>query len=240
MTEPYNRCVKQKIIAYYRVSTKRQGESGLGLEAQEADVRVFAHGHSCNIVRAYHEVETGTKHSLGNRPELRKAVAHAKRSGATLVVAKLDRLLRSTVVCNLLKTSGIQFIACDNPHANALTIDILAAVAEDEGRRISQRTKAALAAYKARGGVLGARRPECRGNLSAAARGKGIKAAAVARTQKACEAYTDILEQMDTLRDTGFSLRDIARRLNDDAHTTRRGKPWNASQVARVLALAHR
>ena len=231
--------MKQKIIAYYRVSTKQQGESGLGLEAQEADVRVFAHRHGCDIVRAYHEVETGTKHSLGNRPELRKAVAHAKRSGATLVVAKLDRLLRSTVVCNLLKTSGIQFIACDNPHANALTIDILAAVAEDEGRRISQRTKAALAAYKARGGVLGARRPECRTNLSAAARAKGIQAAAEARTQRAREAYIDIVEQMVSLRGEGFSLRDIAGRLNDDAHTTRRGKPWNASQVGRVLATAH-
>ena len=238
MTEPYNRHVKQKIVAYYRVSTKRQGESALGLEAQEADVRVFAHRQGCDIIRAYHEVETGTKHSLDNRPELRKAVAHAKRSGAVLVVAKLDRLLRSTVVCNLLKTSGIQFIACDNPHANALTIDILAAVAEDEGRRISQRTKAALAAYKARGGVLGARRPECRGNLSAAARAKGIRTAAAARACKAREAYSDIAEQMVLLRSRGFSLREIAGWLNDDAHTTRRGKPWNASQVARVLTMA--
>lgn len=229
--------MKQKIIAYYRVSTKRQGESGLGLEAQEADVRVFAHRQGCDIVRAYHEVETGTKHSLDNRPELRKAVAHAKRSGAVLVVAKLDRLLRSTVVCNLLKTSGIQFIACDNPHANALTIDILAAVAEDEGRRISQRTKAALAAYKARGGVLGARRPECHENLSAAARAKGIRAAAAARSDKARQAYADITEHMASLRAAGHSLRYIAQALNDDAHTTRRGKPWNASQVARVLGM---
>lgn len=232
--------MNRKIIAYYRVSTRQQGESGLGLEAQEADVRTFAHRNGCDIIRAYREVETGTKHSLDNRPELRKAVAHAKRSGAVLVVAKLDRLLRSTVVCNLLKTSGIQFIACDNPHANALTIDILAAVAEDEGRRISQRTKAALAAYKARGGVLGARRAECRANLSAAARAKGIRTAAVARTDKAREAYADILEQMVTFRSRGLSLRDIAQCLNDDAHTTRRGKPWNASQVARVLAMAVR
>lgn len=239
MTQPYNTGVNRKIIAYYRVSTRQQGESGLGLKAQEADVKTFAHRHSCDIARAYREVETGTKHSLDNRPELRKAVAHAKRSDAVLVVAKLDRLLRSTVVCNLLKTSGIQFIACDNPHANALTIDILAAVAEDEGRRISQRTKAALAAYKARGGVLGALRPECRANLSAAARAKGIRAAAVARTNKAREVYVDILEQMVMLRSKGLSLRDIAQYLNDGAHTTRRGKPWNASQVARVLEMAH-
>jgi DNA invertase Pin-like site-specific DNA recombinase len=231
--------VNNKIICYYRVSRKSQGESGLGLEAQEADVLSFAQRNDCDLIRSYREIETGTKHSLDNRPELRKAIAHAKRSGATLVVAKLDRLLRSTVVCNLLKTSGIQFIACDNPHANALTIDILAAVAEDEGRRISQRTKAALAAFKARGGVLGARRPECRGNLSAAARAKGIRAAAAARTLKARESYSDILEQMVTLRKNGHSLRDIARVLNGDGHTTRRGRAWSASQVARVLTMAH-
>lgn len=238
MTKPYNGSVNQKIICYYRVSRKSQGESGLGLEAQEADVLSFAQRNDCDLIRSYSEIETGTKHSLDNRPELRKAIAHAKRSGATLVVAKLDRLLRSTVVCNLLKTSGVQFIACDNPHANALTIDILAAVAEDEGRRISQRTKAALAAFKARGGVLGARRPECRGNLSAAARAKGIRAAAAARAQRSREAYSDLMEQMVALRSKGFSLRDVALYLNNEGHTTRRGKPWNASQVARVVAMA--
>jgi DNA invertase Pin-like site-specific DNA recombinase len=225
------------IIAYFRVSTASQEASGLGLQAQEADVAAFASNSGCEIIRSYREVESGMKHGLDNRPELRKAVAHAKRSGATLVVAKLDRLLRSTVVCGLLKTSGVKFLACDNPRANALTIDILAAVAEDEGRRISQRTKAALAAYKARGGVLGSARPECRGNLSEVARAKGIAAAAIARTEKAQQAYTDIIEQMVALRAEGCSLRDIARRLNDDAHTTRRGKPWYASQVAHVLAM---
>lgn len=130
--------MSKKIVAYYRCSTVRQGLSGLGLEAQEVDVATYARQNGCEIIRSYREVETGTKHSLSNRPELRRAVAHARRSGAILVVAKLDRLLRSTVVCSLLKTTGVKFVACDNPHANALTVDILAAVAEDEGRRISR------------------------------------------------------------------------------------------------------
>ncbi len=147
------------MIAYYRVSTERQGRSGLGLEGQEAAVAEHVASAGCDLIAAYTEVETGKKHDLVNRPELRKAVAHAKRSKAVLVVAKLDRLLRSTVVRSTLKTSGVRFIACDNPHANELTIDILAAVAEDEVRRISERTKAALAAAKARGTALGGSRP---------------------------------------------------------------------------------
>ena len=134
-----------KIIAYYRVSTKQQGESGLGLEGQVATVAAYARGQGAAILRAYREVESGKR---ADRPELAKALAHARRSRATLVIAKLDRLARNVHFLSGLMESNVDFIACDNPHANKLTIHILAAVAEDEAKRISERTRAALAAYK--------------------------------------------------------------------------------------------
>lgn len=224
------------MVAYYRVSTQRQAASGLGIEGQRADVERHAATTGCDIIAEYTETETGKKHSLDNRPELRNAIAHARRSKAVLVVAKLDRLLRSTVVCSMLKTSGVRFVACDNPHANELTVDILCAVAEDEVRRISARTKSALAAYKARGGVLGAVRPESR-NLTASARARGAEAAGKAHKTRAAEAYSDLTDLLHDLRGQGLSLRAIADRLNARGQETRSGKPWNPMQVARVLAM---
>ena len=223
-----------KMIAYYRVSTKRQGESGLGLDAQEAAVAAHVASAGCDLIAAYTEIETGKKHDLDNRPELRRAVTHAKRAKATLVVAKLDRLLRSTVVRAMLKTTGVKFVACDNPHANELTIDILAAVAEDEVRRISERTKAALAAAKARGMALGGARPGHPKPTHAMSVNASRKAAK-ARTRAAGEAYTDLLPAMKNLERRDFSLRRIAEALNAQGHVTRSGKPWNRMQVYRVL-----
>jgi DNA invertase Pin-like site-specific DNA recombinase len=223
------------MIAYYRVSTSKQAESGLGLEAQKADVAQHVTGAGCSLVGEYTEVETGKKHDLDNRPELRKAVTHAKRSKATLVVAKLDRLLRSTVVRAMLKTSGAHFLACDNPHANELTIDILAAVAEDEVRRISERTRSALAAAKARGVRLGGARPDHPRPTRAMAKA-GALASAKARSAAAADAYTDLAPALREMRASGLSLRKIATRLNVQGHTTRTGRPWNPVQVSRVLA----
>jgi len=226
-----------KMVAYYRVSTSKQGRSGLGLEAQQADVKAHVVREGCELIASYTETETGKKHTLENRPALRKAIAHAKRSQAVLVVAKLDRLLRSTVVRTMLKTSGVRFVACDNPHANELTIDILAAVAEEEVRRLSARTKAALAAYKARGGRLGASLTPCR-NLTDAARRRGAEASGVAAKSKALEAYADLLDDVQRMTAGGKSLRQIANCLNRAGQTTRRGRPWNAVQVSRLLRYA--
>ena len=150
-----------KIIAYYRVSTKQQGESGLGLEGQVAAVAAYARGQGAEVLKTYREVESGKR---ADRPELAKALAHARRSRATLVIAKLDRLARNVHFLSGLMESNVDFIACDNPHANRLTIHILAAVAEDEAKRISERTRAALAASKARGGRLGAAGPTAAGS----------------------------------------------------------------------------
>jgi len=225
------------MVGYYSVSTESQGQSGLGLAAQEAAVKRHVQVHGCRLLAAYTEVETGKRDSIDDRPELQRAIAHAKRSKATLVVAKMDRLTRSVAVTAMLHQSNIDFIACDNPNANRMTIQILAAVAENEVRQISERTKAALAAYKARGGLLGAALPQSR-NLTPEARDRGIRAASEARRQRARDAYADLGPYLHELRSGGFSLSAIAAKLNEDGQTTRRGRPWRAMQVKRVLSLA--
>src|SRR5713226_5817525 len=144
------------VIGYLRVSTKGQGESGLGIEAQKAAVETYAKQNGATLIVCYLEVESG---KLADRPELAKALSHAKRSKATLVVAKMDRLARNVAFLSALMEAKVDFIAVDNPAANKLTLHILAAVAEAEAEAISTRTKAALAAYKARGGKLGSARP---------------------------------------------------------------------------------
>ena len=222
------------IVGYQRVSTKGQGESGLGIEAQEAAIQAYARQTGAKVVAMYTEVESG---KLATRPELLKALAHARRSKATLVVAKLDRLARNVAFLSALMDSKVAFVACDNPHANRLTLHILAAVAENEAKAISDRTKAALAAYKARGGKLGGALPQCR-NLTDEARAKGVRMAGDASRLAATEAYIDLLPTVQALKADGLSLRAIAERLNADGHTTRRGKPWNQVQVSRVLERA--
>jgi DNA invertase Pin-like site-specific DNA recombinase len=222
----------KKLIAYYRVSTEKQGRSGLGLDAQKAAVESYARSVDAVIVAPpYVEVESGKR---SDRPKLAAALSHAKCIGATLVVAKLDRLARNVAFLAALMESGVDFVACDQPHANRLTIHILAAVAEDEAKRISDRTVAALAAYKRRGGRLGASRPECR-NLTQSARIRGARAAGTVATRLADEAYRHYRPIVTELRAAGRTLRQIADHLNASGYTTRRGCPWNATQVMRVI-----
>jgi DNA invertase Pin-like site-specific DNA recombinase len=223
------------IIAYYRVSTKQQGESGLGLEGQETAVQSYARQTGATIKATYVEVESG---KVSDRPQLAKALSHARRNKATLVVAKLDRLSRNVEFLARVMNSAVEFVACDNPAANRLTLHILAAVAENEAKAISDRTKAALAAYKARGGKLGSARPGHWDGKEDARLAGLTKARAVAvkvRQGKAAEAYTDLLPSITALKAEGLSLRDIAAKLNAEGHTTRRGRPWNPVQVSRVL-----
>jgi DNA invertase Pin-like site-specific DNA recombinase len=227
-----------EIIAYYRVSTRQQGESGLGLEGQKAAVEAFAKQTCARILASYREVESG---KLAERPELARALAHAKRSKATLVVAKLDRLARNVAFLSALMESRADFIACDNPHANKLTIHILAAVAEDEAERISARTKAALQAAKVRGVALGSARPghwEGREDARLAGLAKGRLISAKVVSERASEAYLDLAPAMQQWRTDGLSLRAIADKLNSEGHTTRRGAAWNPVQVSRVLERA--
>lgn len=200
----------KNLVAYIRVSTKKQGESGLGLEAQQAAVTAYAASCHGTIIAEAKEVETAKKATTANRPELAKALARCKLTGATLVVAKLDRLARNVAFTSALMESGVEFVACDMPHANRLTIHIMAAVAEDETRRISQRTKDALARFKAgkkipkryrelygednvpaeivaaTAGKLGGQLPQCR-NLTQADRLRGSRRGGEAMRRKAAE-----------------------------------------------------
>jgi DNA invertase Pin-like site-specific DNA recombinase len=228
----------KKMIAYLRVSTKMQGDSGLGLEAQRAQVVAFAQREGAEIIQEYVEVESG---KLADRPQLSKALAHAKRSKALVCCAKLDRLARNVAFLSALMEAGVDFVACDNPHANRLTIHILAAVAEDEARRISDRTKAALQALKARGVKLGsARDGHWQGREDARLRGarEGAKVAGRVNRQAADDAYADLYPMMAEMRSRGTSLREIASALNSQQHTTRYGREWSATQVLRVLRRA--
>ena len=140
-------------IAYYRVSTKRQGQSGLGLDAQKDAVISYLNGGHGTLKEAFVEIESGRK--VKNRPALQHAIAACRKHKAILVIAKLDRLARNVAFISNLMESKVEFVAVDNPHATRFTLHILAAVAEHEAEMISQRTKAALAAAKARGTALG-------------------------------------------------------------------------------------
>jgi DNA invertase Pin-like site-specific DNA recombinase len=222
-------------IPYYRVSTKQQGESGLGLEAQQAAVESFVRQTGGHIKAHYVEVESGKR---SDRPELARALAHARRSKATLVVAKLDRLSRNVEFLANVMNSGCDFAAADMPAANRFMLHVMAAVAEHEAKAISDRTKAALAAAKARGTLLGSARPghwEGRENARLAGLEKAQAASVKVRTQAAREAYADVLPEMLKHRADGLSLRQIAAKLNEQGHTTRRGKPWSPMQVKLVL-----
>jgi DNA invertase Pin-like site-specific DNA recombinase len=230
---------KPRLIAYRRVSTARQGASGLGLEGQDAAVATYAHQAGAVVVRAYTEVETGKR---ADRPELARALADGKQSRATLVIAKLDRLARNARFLLTLIESGVDVAFCDLPHVppgavGKFLLTQMAAVAELEAGLIGERTRAALAAYRARGGLLGSARPGAH-RLTGGANPKAARRAGEVARARADEAYADLAPIVAELRAAGLSLRQIANRLNQDGHTTRSGKPWNATQVARVLERA--
>jgi DNA invertase Pin-like site-specific DNA recombinase len=227
----------EKVIGYVRVSTQQQGKSGLGLEAQRSAVERYADGIGAQVASVYFEVESGTR---DDRPELAKAVAHARHNGAKLVIAKLDRLARSVAFTSSVMAAGVDFVCCDQPHANKLTLHILAAMAEHEAEQASVRTKAALAAAKARGVKLGSNRPghwdhPVRAQARLDGIRRGAKIAAERRTAVARDAYTHLEPDLTKLWARGLSLREMAAKLNEQGHTTRKGKPWNPVQVARVI-----
>jgi DNA invertase Pin-like site-specific DNA recombinase len=221
---------KGKYVAYLRVSTDRQGKSGLGLEAQREAVRRHVETRQGTIIAAeYIEVESGKRN---DRPELTKALKQCRLTGATLIVAKLDRLSRNAAFLMTLRDSGADFVAADLPDANTMTVGIMALVAQHEREAISARTKAALQAAKKRGVVLGGLRPG--GSQVGLYQAKGVTAAVARADEKAAE----LKETLGELAREGLSLNAMASRLNERGVLTSRGfsSAWTATSVRRVLA----
>lgn len=220
-----------KFVAYYRVSTAKQGKSGLGLEAQREAVNAYLNGGNWKLVSELVEVESGKRN---DRPELAKALSLCRLHRATLLIAKLDRLARNVAFISALMETNVKFVAVDLPQANELTVHIMASMAEYEAKAISARTKAALAAAKARGKVLGG----LRWDITKVA-AKGRKASLQARRDHAAIHRADVLPIIEDKQKQGIvSLRAIAKALNADGTPAPRGGEWSAVQVQRVLASA--
>lgn len=212
----------KRFVAYYRVSTQRQGASGLGLEAQKKSVADFANNNG-EIIAEFTEIETGKR---ADRPQLLEAIALCRKNGYSLCVAKLDRLARNLHFVTTLQQSKVDFVAVDNPHATPFVIHILCAVAEAEAVAISQRTKAALAAFKARGGTLGNPR-----------HAEALPKANSVRCDRAKERNVKLRSIIEEIKaKTGLSkLAELAEALNLRGIKTARGNAWTPSHVFNVL-----
>jgi DNA invertase Pin-like site-specific DNA recombinase len=218
-----------KAIAYYRVSTEGQRRSGLGLEAQQASVRDFCQVRGAQLLAEFTEVESG---KANNRPALGKALEQSRLTGATLVIAKLDRLSRNAAFLLTLRDSGTDFLAADMAEANAVTVGVMAVIAQQEREAISARTKAALAAAKARGVRLGnpngaaALRRSGHGNSAGVA---AVRANAIRRAEDLAGTIAEIAVQGTR------SLGQIAAELNARHILTARGGKWHASSARNLL-----
>jgi DNA invertase Pin-like site-specific DNA recombinase len=207
--------VASQFVAYYRVSTDRQGRSGLGLEAQQAAVRGYL--GAVAPIAEFTEIETGQRN---DRPQLREALALCRKHKARLVIAKLDRLSRNLAFIAALMDSGVEFVAVDNPHATRLTLHILAAVAEHERHMIADRTKAALQAAKARGIRLGR---------------NATDRLAPAYRSAAMERARNLAPVLAELKSTGMSARGMAAELTARGIPTPNGAKWHGQTVRRMI-----
>lgn len=209
-------------VAYYRVSTKRQGKSGLGLEAQKQTVMNYLNGGSWELLEEFVEVETGKgKNALDQRPELKKAISYAKRKKAKLIIAKLDRLARNVHFITSLMESKVPFVCADMPEANELTLHVMAAMAQYEAKLISSRTKEALAKAKERGVKLGKVENLQKGNKQ--------------RSGTAQEFAERLRPQLEDFKALGMTQRAMVERLNALGVTTSGGCEWKLMTLQRVL-----
>ena len=218
---------RQRYVAYFRVSTRKQGQSGLGLEAQRKAVEDFLQSTGGTIVAEYIEVESGKR---DDRPEFTKAADYAELANATLLVAKLDRLSRDLHFITGLQKRGIRFKLCDLPEVDQLTIHILAAMAQHEARMISQRTKQAMRAAKARGQTLGNPQLE-------RVRNPSVESANQQRVDRQQAWQGKVLKVIQHIRDVERidSCTAIAEALNQRGLTTYRGKAFSVPIVSRLL-----
>lgn len=205
-------------ILYYRLSTAKQGRSGLGLEAQKSLIDRFPKNGS--VLAEYTEVESGKRI---DRPELQKALTHARATNSILLIATLSRLARNVAFTANLMDSGVEFICADLPSATRLTLHILAAVAEEESRLVSERTKAALAEAKKRGVKLGSHRPGFVFN--------DMQAARQARHQN----YEIIIPMVRQLREQGHTMKEIRDWLNEHQFKTSRKLPFTEGRVWSII-----
>lgn len=218
-----------RVVAYYRVSTEAQGRSGLGLQAQQEAVAGLCRQRGWEIIAEFTEVESGKRN---DRPQLTAALKRAKVTGARLVIAKLDRLSRNVAFLAALQESGARFTAADMPEADEFTVHILAAVAQRERKLISERTRAALAAAKARGVKLG--NPNGAAPIRRA--GKGTSAALKTVRRNAEGRASEYAEIIADIRASGaISLPAIASELNGRGIVTARGGKWHPSSVRNLL-----
>nr|WP_287412374.1 recombinase family protein [Pseudodesulfovibrio sp.] len=216
-----------RFISYLRVSTGKQARSGLGIEAQRTAVRSYLNGGDNELLDEYVEAESGKR---DDRPKLRKALKHCKVTGATLIIAKLDRLSRNARFLLELQDSRVNFICADMPEANEMTIQIMAVMAQQERKMISQRTKAALAAAKERGVKLG----NPHGAIYIKDHGNAEAVEQIKRdAQNRAEDLSDVVED---IRNNGItSIRGITNELTARGINTPRGGKWHPTSVARLL-----
>lgn len=230
-----------KFVTYYRVSTDKQGIRGLGMDAQREAVARYLNGGSWEVVGEFEEVESGKR---TDRPELEKAIALAKTTGAKLLIAKLDRLARNVHFLTGLKAQGVEFVACDMPDANSFTINIMAAVAEQEREAISDRVTASLASIKAKiaanghhvskaGNVITTLGQRSDGSVGGFAPEWTAKSMAV-RSARANAHAAKVQPTIKLMRDQGSTLQAVADHLNHLGLTTPRGKPWTPIAVSRA------
>jgi len=212
----------QSVVTYYRVSTQRQGVSGLGLEAQRHAVQEHLNVHAHEIVAEFIEIESGKRN---DRPKLAEAIELCRKRKATLIIAKLDRLARNVHFISGLLDSGIEFTAADNPHANKMMIQLLAVFAEHEREQISKRTKEALAAAKARGVKLGARDQKTLSDMG----NRAIAAAA----EEFAEKLRPTIEGLNAQGIASASA--IAEELNRKGFASAKGGSWSAATARRLL-----
>lgn len=212
--------MSKSFVFYFRVSTKQQGRSGLGIEAQRTMAAPYR--QQGRVLAEFVEVETG---KIASRPQLDKAIDLCRQSGAVLIIAKLDRLFRNVEETARMMNSGIEFICCDNPHADRFTLHIIAAMDEAEARRISERTKNALAHSKKK---LGAANPKVKAALEGK-RGKWKRP-----PSKLLETYREQYSIIKTLRSCGKTYRQIVAYLNEQGHRSSEGNPFSLNLVYRI------
>jgi DNA invertase Pin-like site-specific DNA recombinase len=221
----------KKYVAYYRVSTKRQGNSGLGRDAQKNSAAEFIAGNKAKLIEEVEEIESGKR--ADNRPELQRALQLCKLHRATLLIAKLDRLSRNVAFISTLMNGDVEFVALDCREATKFTLHVLASVAEHEAAVISKRTKDALAAAKRRGIKLGGNNNPDLAKYSV----KGRKASAAIRSAKAAEYRERLMPTIEEIKASGTTTQHgIAEELNRREITAPRGGQWSQVQVMRLLA----